>query len=124
MAHGCSGRRWAFCLHIERPCPGAREAVYYADSHIMTTKPSRFLLAVIAGWLFVQPGCGRSPSPSAAMAVARRVLSSEDAAELAARLANAKCESQYRKHPFRADQYSAFLEEGEYRWGGLDIGGP
>jgi len=58
------------------------------------------------------------------VAVARRVLSAEEAAQLAAKLANDQCEQQYRKRPFSAEQHSAVLQEGVYRWGGLDVGGP
>ena len=93
----------------------------------MIMKPSRVLLAVLVGWLTVQAGCSRSASPSAgrpAVASARRVLSAEEAATLAARLANDQCERQHQKRPFRAEQYPAVLQDGLYRWGGLDVGGP
>jgi len=93
---------------------------------IMTTKPSRILLAVIAGWLLSQLGCARSLSPSAGQSsqvTARRVLSSKEASELAARLANEQCQRQYRKRPFSGDQHSAVLLDGLYHWGGLDVGG-
>lgn len=96
------------------------------DSHFMTTKSFRILSAVIVGWLLFQPGSARSPSANtgdSSVAAARRVLSSEDAAALAARLANEQCERQYRKRPFRADQYSAVMQDSLYRWGGLDVGG-
>lgn len=55
---------------------------------------------------------------------APRVLSAAEASQLAARLANDQCERQYRKRPFTAEQHSALLEDGIYRWGGLDVGGP
>jgi len=42
---------------------------------------------------------------------------------LAAQLANEQCERQYHRRPFRADQYSAVMQDDFYRWGGLDVGG-
>lgn len=57
-------------------------------------------------------------------AVSQRSLSAAEAAELAARLANDRCEKQYRKRPFRAEQHPAVLKNGTYHWGGLDVGGP
>jgi hypothetical protein len=95
--------------------------------HIVTTTPSRILRAVIAGWVVCQPGCARSPSPSAGqppVAVVPRFLPRYAAAILAARLANDQCEQQYRRRPFAAGQHPAVLKDGVYRWGGLDVGGP
>ena len=95
--------------------------------HIMNNVMSRVLLAVITCCVIVQPACSRSPSPSAgrsSIAVARRALSADDAARLAARLANDGCERQYRTRPFSPEQHSAVLQDGLYRWGGLDVGGP
>ena len=54
----------------------------------------------------------------------RRALSADDAALLAAKLANDQCEILYRKRPFEPNCYKASLQDGEYRWGGLDVGGP
>ena len=51
-----------------------------------------------------------------------RVLSPEEAATLAARLANDQCTRQYGKHPFTPKQYLAVLQGGMYHWGGLDAG--
>lgn len=53
----------------------------------------------------------------------RRALTAEDAAVLAARLANDQCERQYRRRPFKAEQYPAVLRQGIYYWGNLDVGG-
>jgi hypothetical protein len=53
----------------------------------------------------------------------RRALSAEDASVLAARLANEQCERQYRRRPFRSEQYRAILRDGVYHWGELDVGG-
>ena len=53
----------------------------------------------------------------------RRAMSKEEASVLAARLANDQCERQYRKRPFKPEQYPAILREGIYHWGNLDVGG-
>ena len=53
----------------------------------------------------------------------RRALSAEDASVLAAGLANEQCERQYRRRPFKPEQYPAILQEGVYHWGRLDVGG-
>jgi hypothetical protein len=53
----------------------------------------------------------------------RRALSAEDASSLAARLANEQCERQYRRRPFKAQQYPAIMADGAYHWGKLDVGG-
>ena len=53
-----------------------------------------------------------------------RVLSSNEAAQLAAKLANDECERLYKRRPFAASQCPATLRDGEYHWGGLDQGGP
>jgi hypothetical protein len=62
-------------------------------------------------------GAGRTRTPV-------RVLSSNDAALLAAKLANDECERLYKRRPFTASQYRAVLRDAEYGWGGLDVGGP
>ena len=51
-----------------------------------------------------------------------RALSPNDAAQLAAKLANDECERLYKRRPFAASQYAAAVRDGEYRWGGLDEG--
>ena len=53
----------------------------------------------------------------------QRVLSSNDAAQLAAKLANDKCENLYRRRPFRGNQYLPKLEKDEYHWGHLNVAG-
>lgn len=53
----------------------------------------------------------------------RRALSAADASVFAARLANDQCERQYRRRPFKPEQYAAVLREGVYCWGNLDVGG-
>ena len=62
-------------------------------------------------------GAGRTRTPV-------RVLSSNDAAILAAKLANDECARLYKRRPFTASQYRAVLRDAEYGWGGLDVGGP
>jgi hypothetical protein len=57
------------------------------------------------------------------VATARRVLSADEAAQLAAKLANDQCDRQYRERPFSAAQHFAVLQNGMYQWGGLDVGG-
>jgi len=52
-----------------------------------------------------------------------KALSAEGASALAARLANEQCERQYRRKPFKAEQYPAVLQDGVYHWGQLDVGG-
>lgn len=87
----------------------------------------RALLAVAAVGLIAQPGCVRQANLDAGLSsvsVSRPVLSVGEAAELAARLANERCERQYRRRPFRAEQHAIVLRAGLYRWGGLDVGAP
>ena len=96
-------------------------------AHLMTTTASKVLAAVIAGLIISEVGCSRSPTHSVGqspVATARRVLSADEAAQLAAKLANDQCDRQYRKRPFSAAQHSAVLQNGMYQWGGLDVGGP
>ena len=93
----------------------------------MTTTVSKALTAVIAGLVITKLGCARSPTHGVGqspVATARRILSADEAAQLAAKLANDQCDRQYRKRPFSAAQHSAVLQKGMYRWGGLDVGGP
>ncbi len=59
------------------------------------------------------------PPPTAAQA-----LSASQAAERAAKLANDECWRLFKRRPFEPGQHPAVLENGEYRWGGLDPGGP
>ena len=87
----------------------------------MTTTALKILAAVIAGLAISDMGCSRSPTHGVGQspaAIARRVFSADEAAQLAAKLANDQCERQYRKRPFSAEQHSALLEDGIYRWGG------
>jgi hypothetical protein len=110
-----------------------RQAAKFAANHllnviqrIMNTSASKVLLAVIVGWTISQAACSHSPSHGKGLpptATARRILSADEAAQLAAQLANDQCDRQYRKRPFVAGQYSAMLQDSTYRWGGLDIGG-
>ena len=84
------------------------------------------LLRVLLACLLAQVGCVRSTDHTAGQSPAsnaNRVLSAQDAAELAARLANEKCERQFRRRPFSPGQHSAMLQDGFYHWGQLDVGG-
>jgi hypothetical protein len=91
------------------------------------TFESRLLLAAVLGLIALHLGCSPSPGRSGgrpATVATGRVLSTGEAATLAARLANDQCERQYRTRPFLPEQYPAVLQERAYRWGGLDVGGP
>jgi hypothetical protein len=93
---------------------------------IMNKTESRVLLVVIAGLVILHSGCSRSMSPriNRSAVPAARTMSTDEAARLAARLANDQCERQYRERPFSPEHHSAILQDGTYRWGGLDVGGP
>ena len=67
--------------------------------------------------------CSRSSGPGH-IQPGVRVLSPTDAAQLAAKLANDECERLYERRPFAASQHPAVLRDGEYHWGGLDVGAP
>ncbi len=64
-------------------------------------------------------GVGKSP-----VVTAKRALSADQAAHLAADLANNQCDRQYRRRPFTAEQHPVVVEDGMYRWGGLNEGAP
>jgi hypothetical protein len=95
------------------------------------SKSKPVVVGVTLGCIIVLIGCQRPTNPGTPSTVAgqrtitatRQGLSPKDAAELAARLANEQCEHQYRRRPFKPDQYSAVLNDGRYQWGGLDVGG-
>jgi len=69
--------------------------------------------------------CSHQPDGGGANNVSPRTihLSADRAAQLAAKLANDECEQRYQRRPFRPEQHAAVLENGKYRWGGLDVGG-
>jgi len=90
----------------------------------MTHVASKVFLAAITALVAVQLSCSPAPSPSASPLAATSTLTQAQAASLAARLANDRCESQYHARPFSPEEYTAVLQEGTYRWGGLDVGGP
>ena len=122
-----SQRRGLAARRTGRRRPGVAALCAGRHPHMMNLIESRLLLAAMAGWIIIQPGCSRSPSPRAGhapVAAARRVLSEDGAARLAAQLANDQCERQYHRRPFLPEQHSAVSQEGIYRWGGLDVGGP
>jgi hypothetical protein len=85
----------------------------YAKPNRDWRSASRILLAAAAAWAVSHPDDCHS-----------QVLSADEAARLAARLANDECARLYLRRPFSAEQHSAVSGEQGYRWGGLDLGGP
>jgi hypothetical protein len=84
------------------------------------------LLTAIICRVLNQTGGARSASHADAQQsepVKHRALSPEDAAVLAAKLANKDCEHRYKRQPFKAGQHMAILKDGFYHWGKLDVGG-
>jgi len=77
--------------------------------------------------IVVQMSCSNSTevrgAANRALASAK-VLSLSDAAQLAAKLANDKCESQFHERPFEAGQHVPVIRDGQYHWGDLDVGAP
>jgi hypothetical protein len=50
-------------------------------------------------------------------------LSSDEAADLAAKLANDECERRYERRPFAPSEYPIAFVGDQFRWGRLDPGG-
>jgi len=74
--------------------------------------------------LFVVMGCSRSTTAGIAMTrQTAPTLSPVRAAQLAAKLANDKCERLHQRRPFAPEQHPAVRVGDRYRWGGLDEGG-
>lgn len=67
------------------------------------------------------PGFSGAPPPNSQEVVFR--LSLDQAAELAAELANDECARLYQVRPFRPTDSQVVEEENNYRWGGLDVRG-
>ena len=91
----------------------------------MKLQQMEILLAAMVTCLIAQVGCVPSGSHSAVQqseAVPQRTLSPDDAAALAAKLANQECERQFQRQPFKAGQHAAILQDGFYHWGKLDVG--
>lgn len=112
--------------NLPRPNHGLAEDLLGVIQRIMKTSASKVFVAVIVGWIISQAACSRSPSHGMRVSSAgtvRPALTADEAAQLAARLANDQCEGQYHKRPFVAEQYAAMLQDSRYRWGGLDVGG-
>ena len=101
-----------------------------ATSSLMNAIAKFSSLATACGLLVgltLLAGCSPSPGSGVVGNSTRQLahtLSASEAAQLAARLANEECERRFHRHPFQADQQSAILQDGEYRWGGLDVGAP
>jgi hypothetical protein len=52
--------------------------------------------------------------------LSRLNISTGEAAQRAAQLANDACERQYQERPFLPEQHPVVVEHGRYRWGGDD----
>jgi hypothetical protein len=92
----------------------------------MNSASSKTLLMLVLACPAIQLGCARSTTRShgnAPVSSAHHILSAQDAAELAARLANEQCKRQFGRQPFSPGQHSAIIENGLYHWGQLDVGG-
>src|SRR5258706_7371435 len=86
---------------------------------ISTLKWHFCLLAI----LIVQTGCSRSTTSGATMArQTAPTLSPVRAAQLAAKLANDKCERLHQRRPFTPAQHPAVRVGDRYRWCGLAAG--
>src|ERR1051325_1975935 len=77
----------------------------------MQTKRSRSLFRTLVGMEQAPDNAGPANSSS-------------QAAQVAARLANDKCERLHKTRPFTPGQHAAVLEGDVYRWGRLDERGP
>ena len=85
------------------------------------------ILAGLGCWRTTQWGCSHEVTPvkfTLPDSRASRPISSQAAAQLAAKLANDACDAKYHKRPFTSGQHQATFEAGKYSWGGLDVGGP
>lgn len=74
---------------------------------------TKAIVTVLIGSLILETGCSRAPT-----------LSPNAAAQLAAKLANERCDHLYQNQPFSASQHLAVLSNGIYSWGGFDPAGP
>jgi hypothetical protein len=97
----------------------------------MTSAGARFDAWIVGAELMLVlillAGCSHAPGTggvNSSTPTTSQALSESDAAQLAAKLANEECEHRFKRRPFRAEQYSAVLKDGEYRWGRLDVGAP
>jgi hypothetical protein len=92
----------------------------------MKVQSLQILLTAISCCVLAQTGGARSASHAAneqSEPAKHRALSPEEAAALAAKLANKECEHRYKRQPFTAGQHKPILQDGFYRWGKLDVGG-
>ncbi len=65
-------------------------------------------------------GSGCSELPMDHPQLTRLTISTSEAAQRAAKLANNECEREYHERPFLPEQYSVEIEHDRYRWGGDD----
>lgn len=70
----------------------------------------------------VDTSCSRPSVAGVSPPPVVRFLSPNDAAQVAAKLANDQCERLYKRRPFSARQYPALFQNGQYYWGHLDEG--
>ena len=80
----------------------------------ITGLASSFLIAVL---LFLV-GCAELPMDHPQLT--RLSISTSEAAQRAAKLANDECEREYHERPFRLEQSPVVIEHDRYRWGGDD----
>jgi len=91
------------------------------------TVASRVGLCCLLISLVIQMSCSHSTDPRAAAnraLASPHLLSPSEAAELAAKLANDKCENQFHERPFHAVQHVPVIKDRQYHWGDLDVGAP
>ena len=102
-----------------------REAMNHSGLLGFLSEQSLLLSCCLGALVLVQAGCSTRtlPANGAPSQPVRQALSPTEAAQLAAKLANEECEHLYRRRPFAADQHPAVLQDGQYRWGGLNVGG-
>jgi hypothetical protein len=78
-------------------------------------------MAVVAAWLVLAMPASPSADDVAPTPSAR--LTSEEAADLAAKLGDDECERHYERRPFSPSQYEVEYVSDRFRWGRLDLAG-
>ena len=79
------------------------------------------VLALVTLLAVVRPAAAMASTPPTPTPSGR--LSSAEAAELAAKLANDECDRLYERRPFAPSQYPVDLVDERFAWGRLDPGG-
>ena len=101
------------------PAPGIRGSVPETDHFVRVTRPIIVLVIIVSSLIWLS-GCAKSTTSGTGQgssSASRKALSAQDAALLAARLANEQCDRQYQKRPFRPAQHPPILQDGLYHWG-------